>query len=468
MAPGQEEKQAKKLSAFSLIFLGLGSTVGSSFFLASGIAVHAAGPAVLLGYLFSGLIFYLVLVSLGHLALKYRERESVRGYVEETLGPVGAFMTGWNLWLTSLVGMVSEAVAMAIYTRFWFPGLPLWALVLAYGLLVAVINYFGVDIVDKFEGGLSLIKITSVLAFTGVMLYIIFSHRPAATATGLVPFFPNGLKGLGQAVVVTTFAYGAGALTAAVGDTKNPRRAIPLATMGMALTQALFFLLPVTTLVAVTPWTLISSQSSPFVTGLEHVGIRLGGSVLNAIVLVASFSVLLGSMFTAITMLVSLARDREAPSFLAGKEGKRPLKALLVTAGVMLLVSLLAIFLPRHIYQYAITATGYFSFVNWGAILAARLYLCLPLQNEGRLEIGGLFVTVTGLAGLVVVSLMGLTMPEQRFALVVMVISTLALLGAGCLVKRGEQAPAVTAVGNKERAGGWLERLLGSLRRNQV
>lgn len=465
MPPGKGEKQEKKLSAFSLIFLGLGSTVGSSFFLASGIAVHAAGPAVILGYLFSGLIFYLVLVSLGHLALKYRERESVRGYVEEALGPVGAFMTGWNLWLTSLVGMVSEAVAMAIYTRFWFPGLPLWSLVLAYGLLVAVINYFGVDILDKFEGGLTFIKVASVLAFTGAMLYIVLTHRPAAAPVGLQPFFPNGLKGLSQAVVVTTFAYGAGALAAAVGDTKDPRRAVPLATIGMALAQALFFLLPVTALVAVTPWTLISSQSSPFVTGLEYVGIRLGGSVLNAIVLVASFSVLLGSMFTAITMLASLARDREAPAFLASQEGQRPLKALLVTAGVMLMVSLLALFLPRHIYQYAVTATGYFSFVNWGAILAARLYLCLPAQNEGRLETGGLFVAVAGLAGLAAISLMGLTMPEQRFSLLVMVASTLVLLGAGILVKREKLAPET---GNREEAADWREGLQGGPGRNPV
>ncbi|AOQ24261.1 Phenylalanine-specific permease [Moorella thermoacetica] len=465
MTGGKGEQRRKNLSAFSLIFLGLGSTIGSSFFLASGMAIRAAGPAVILGYIFSGFVFYLVLVSLGHLALKYRQRESVRGYVEEALGPTGAFITGWNLWLTSLVGMVSEAVAMAIYTRFWFPWLPIWILVMAYGFLVVGINYFGVDIVDKFEGGLTVIKAGSVLAFTGVMLYIILARRIAVAATGLLPFFPNGLRGLSQAIVVTTFAYGAGALAAAVGDTRNPRRAVPLATAGMALAQALFFLLPVTALVAVTPWFLISSQSSPFVTGLEHAGIHLGGSVLNAIVLVASSSVLLGSMFTAVTMLASLARDREAPAFLIAGEGEKPVKALVVTAGVMLLVSLLAIFLPRHIYQYAVTATGYFSFVNWGAILAARLYLSLPIKNEGRLDTKGLVVAGAGLAGLTAISLLGLTMPEQRFSLLVMVASTLILLGIGILVKREKLAPEA---GNREEAAGWLERLLGGPGRNPV
>lgn len=463
MAGGKGEKRPQNLSAFSLIFLGLGSTIGSSFFLASGMAIRSAGPAVILGYIFSGIVFYLVVVSLGHLALKYRQRESVRGYVEEALGPTGAFITGWNLWLTSLVGMVSEAVAMAIYTRFWFPGLPLWILVLAYGFLVAGINYFGVDIVDKFEGVLTVIKAGSVLAFTGAMLYVIFTGRPAAALNGLTPFFPNGWKGLSQAIVVTAFAYGAGALAAAMGDTRNPRRAVPIATAGMALAQSLFFLIPVTALLAVTPWSLISSQSSPFVTGLEHAGVHLGGSVLNAIVLVASFSVLLGSMFTAVTMLASLARDREAPVFLFPGEREKPVKALIVTAGVMLLVSLLAIVLPRRIYQYAVTATGYFSFVNWGAILAARLYISLPAGSGGRLDTRGLLVAVTGLAGLAAISLMGLTMPEQRFSLAVTLASTMVLLGAGILVKNKKLA---RETGAREGAASWLERLLGGPGRN--
>jgi L-asparagine transporter-like permease len=66
----------RKISALELVFLGMGSVIGGSFFLGSGIAVEKAGPSVVLGYLIGGIICYLVLLSLGYLALRYRNRES--------------------------------------------------------------------------------------------------------------------------------------------------------------------------------------------------------------------------------------------------------------------------------------------------------------------------------------------------------------------------------------------------------
>ncbi|WP_143106817.1 hypothetical protein, partial [Neomoorella thermoacetica] len=86
-------------------------------------------------------------------------------------------------------------------------------------------------------------------------------------------------------------------------------------------------------------------------------------------------------------------------------------------------------------------------------------------KNEGRLDTKGLVVAGAGLAGLTAISLLGLTMPEQRFSLLVMVASTLILLGIGILVKREKLAPEA---GNREEAAGWLERLLGGPGRNPV
>ncbi len=413
-----------------------------------------AGPSVVLGYLIGGGIIYLVLVSLGHLALKYKDKESFRGYVQESVGPVGGFIAGWAAWFTAVVSMVAEAIAMSIYTRLWFPWLPLWLPSLVYGILAAGINFFGIKIVDKSEGALTFIKTGTLLVFMLTVGYFIF-RTPHVSSAGigtanLIPFFPRGAGGFMQATVICTFAYGISAFGAATGDTRNPRRDIPRATWGMTAGQIFFFTVPTLVLLLAVPWTAISTRSSPFVTALNHIGIHLGGNILNSIVLISSFSSLVGSMFTAVIMLSTMAQDREAPAFLAKKWNNFSLYALLVSAVTLLVLTLLVQILPHNIYNYAVTTTGYFSFIIWGSILLARLMLCLPHKNKGRMEWRGLTTTALGLAAIFLISVLSLRAPEQKYSFILTMGILFALIVVGKSIVRKNGAKEKGPNGQKQ------------------
>ncbi len=436
----------RKISALELVYLGMGSVIGSSFFLGSGIAVEKAGPSVVLGYLIGGAICYLVLLSLGYLALQYRNRESFRGYVQEAVGPGAGFVVGWSAWLTSITAIITEAIAMATYTRVWLPHVPLWVLVISFIILAVAINLYGITIVDKSEGLMSIVKTGALAAFVLTVLFIFFAPRGGSITPGpvnLTPFLPRGIGGLTQAAVICTFAYGLGAFAVATGDTKDPRRDVPRAVLGMALGQTIFFTLPTLALVLAVPWTIISTNSSPFVTALQHLGITAGGSVLNAVVLIASFSVLVASMFSAVIMLSSLAHDWEAPDFLAVRKNGLAFNALLTSTVVALLLTLAALLLPRNTYNYAVSSTGYLSFVNWGGILIARLNLSLPGRNHGRLEKNGFALSGIALLALLSVSVLGLTAPEQIFSFIftvafVLLMALISRILAAIQTKRSE------------------------------
>lgn len=431
------KKNGKRISAIGLVYLGLGSVIGGSFFLGSGIAIQMAGPSVVLGYLIGGVITYLVLVSLGHLALRYQDRESFRDYVYEAMGSTSGFVAGWAAWLTSVIGVMAEAIAMSIYTRLWFPQVPLWILPFVYILLAAAINFYGIKIVDRSEGVLTVIKTGALLAFIGVVAYMIFVPHRVTTGIGfsnLTPLFPRGIGGLAQATVICTFAYGLGAFSAATGDTRSPRRDIPEATFGMAAGQIFFFTVPTLALMLAVPWTRISTNASPFVSGLNHIGIHLGGSVLNAIVLFASFSALIAAMFSGVVMLASLAKDREAPTVLAAQWKNTSVFALLTSVVAVMLFSLLALMLTKNIYRYAVSITGYLSFVIWSFILLARMVLCFPQKNQGRMEWSGLIVSVLGLGSLLAISLLSLQAPTLRIPFVLSIVSLVVLMVAGKMV----------------------------------
>jgi L-asparagine transporter-like permease len=165
----------------------------------------------------------------------------------------------------------------------------------------------------------------------------------------------------------------------------------------------------------------------------------MGGSLLNAIVLIASFSSLVASMFSAVIMLSSLARDKEAPAFLAGQWKNISVYALLSSAGALLLFSFLAQLLPKNIYNYAVTTTGYLSFINWGSILAARLVLCFPSKNEGRIEWKGLAVTVSGLVSIFLISIFSMQAPEQTYSFILTMVILLLTIGAGKLALKEKE-----------------------------
>ena len=450
-----DAKNKKKISGLGLVFLGL-SVIGGSFFLGSGLAIEMAGPSVMLGYVIGGIITYLMLVSLGHLALKYKERESFRGYVQEVIGPVGGFVVGWAAWFTAVVAMTAESIAMSIYTRQWFPAIPLWMLALFFGFLATGINFYGIKVVNRSERILTILKTGALLAFTLVVSYILITPHHVKAGTGaanLTPFLPHGLSGLMQGVVICTFAYGVGAFAAATGDTRNPERDVPFATKGMAASQAFFFIVPTLVLLLAVPWSAISTKSSPFVTALNHVGIHAGGSVLNIVVLIASFSALVASMFSAKIMLSSMAEDREAPALLAKKWHDLSLYALLTSAGALFILILLTQLLPKGVYNYAVTTSGYFSFITWGSILLARMMLCLP-QKNGTMEWSGFTIAAIGLASVILISVLSLKAPEQKYSffLTVGILLLLMIIGKAAIKKKGDLAVHAPVNGEPKQA----------------
>ena len=222
----------------------------------------------------------------------------------------------------------------------------------------------------------------------------------------------------------------------------------------MALGQGIFFILPTLALVLAVPWTIISTNSSPFVTALQHMGIAAGGSLLNAVVLIASFSTLVAAMFSAVIMLSSLAHDQEAPGKLAVRKNGLAFNALLTSAVVALLLSVAALLLPQHAYNYAVSSTGYLSFVGWGGILVARLSLSLPNRNQGRLEKNGFAIAGIALLALLAVSLLGLTAPEQVFSFIFAVAFVLVMVLASRILAGYKSAARAAGLNQPEIVSG--------------
>ena len=82
-----EKNQLKKqMKTRHITMLALGGAIGAGLFKGSGEAIQLAGPAVLLAFIFCGLILFVVMTGLGQLVLSDQKQHGLSGLVQPYLG----------------------------------------------------------------------------------------------------------------------------------------------------------------------------------------------------------------------------------------------------------------------------------------------------------------------------------------------------------------------------------------------
>ena len=154
--------QEKGLSAFQLTMMALGTVVGGSFFLASSIAVKAAGPSIILAFIMGGILVYLILMALSEMTVANPHPGSFRTFAADAYGPFMGYMVGWVYWTGLVLSMSSEATAAALLIKSWFPLLSLPLLSILIVALVTLLNLMGASLVSRLETSLAAIKLLAV------------------------------------------------------------------------------------------------------------------------------------------------------------------------------------------------------------------------------------------------------------------------------------------------------------------
>jgi len=94
-----KEKKSKFIKTYglcSLILLGFGNTIGSGVFTLTGVASKAAGPAVFLGFIISGVIALMTALVFAEFAAMIPKSGSAYVYTYSTFGELPAWIVGWN------------------------------------------------------------------------------------------------------------------------------------------------------------------------------------------------------------------------------------------------------------------------------------------------------------------------------------------------------------------------------------
>lgn len=416
-----QKGKSSGLSWWQLSLIGIGSIIGAGFFLGTSLSIKTAGPAILINYLIAGLTAFFVFSALAEMTVTQPESGSFRTYAKKAFGESMGFVSGWMYWLAGVLIMSSEVVALATFTRLWFPHVPLWVFSIFYAVIAFGINLLGVKNFGKIESLFAVIKLSTLLIFI-VFGILLFTHMISPQSVSLSEkdvigdFIPTGVKGMWSALIFVFFSFGGIEVVGIASSELKNKNEVPKAGISMLIALVAVYILSIFFVLYMVSWNKIDASKSPFVTALTTFNIPYLDSIFNVIIISAAFSTMVGALFSVTNILISLAEDAAAPKVFATKNSRGvPSKALLLTGLALAVFLTFSFILPGTIYEYITTAAGVMLILNWTIILSSQIKLRPHYHNNSSFQmIGYPFTSYLGIAFILLTVSGGLLHATQR------------------------------------------------------
>jgi L-asparagine transporter-like permease len=382
----REEGLARELSTGQMTMIAIGGAIGTGLFLGSSLAVHTAGPAVIVSYLIGALIALLLMGALSEMAVAHPTAGSFGVYAELYLNPWAGFVVRYTYWACQCIAIGGEATAVAIYCRWWFPQVPPWVWIALFSLLLVGVNATEVGNFGNFEYWFAMIKVAAITAFIVFGAVALCGLLPSVHQVGLQnftlggKFFATGPAGVWMAMCFVIFSYiGTEVVAVTAGEAQNPDLAVPRAMRSMVLRLILFYIGAMIVLIGVVPWSSIQPgadvTASPFVSVFRLMHIPAATHVMNFVVLTAALSSMNCDLYLSTRMMFSLARAGHAPQ-LFGRVTKRgvPLPALLISTIGLVIATMIAVLYPTSAYVYLFGIALFGGLFVWMMIFVTHLF----------------------------------------------------------------------------------------------
>ncbi|MCG0593172.1 amino acid transport protein [Lactiplantibacillus plantarum] len=378
------EQLSRGLKSRHVQLIAIGGTIGTGLFLGAGQSIHLAGPAILIAYLVTGLVCFLLMRALGELLLSDLHTHSYIDFIKQYLGDKTGFVAGWTYWVCWITIAMAEITAAGEYMQFWWPKLPQWLPGLIILILLLGLNSINVSAFGETEFWFAIIKITAILALIavgiGMVLFSVKTPVGHASLTNLVSyggFMPHGIKGLVLSFQMVLFSFiGIEMVGMTASETADPKTVIPKAINDIPVRIILFYVGSLFFLMCMYPWQYFSAAHSPFVQVFTNLGIRSAAAIINFVVLTAAASSCNSALFSTGRMLFSLTYDGK--SKFAKRMGtlstrQVPRNALWFSTLVIGLSVILNLLMPGKVFSLiASVSTTCFIFI-WGAIVVAHI-----------------------------------------------------------------------------------------------
>jgi amino acid transporter len=266
----------RRLGLFDVLCFGVNATVGSGVFALPDDMHRAMGGWSPLAYLLCAILLLPVTLSFAELSGHFEESGGAYVYARSAFGNRVGFLVGWFCWAAAFVSWAANTTLLVDLLGFHaYPWNKLIAVLVVLGL--GAVNYVGVKPGAWVVNAVVIGKLGAIFCF---LVAAAFALDPSRLGGPL----PRGFAGVGTGVYLALFPLqGFEVAPVAAGETANPRRNIPLGTMGALVLSALLFIVVQAAMVCTYPG-LGAESETPLADAAHHLGPRIG-----LIVLIGSF-----------------------------------------------------------------------------------------------------------------------------------------------------------------------------------
>jgi amino acid transporter len=267
-----------------LMFISLGSVIGSGWLLGAVYAAQSAGGgASILAWILGGAIMALLALVHSELGAAYPVAGGTARYPRIAFGGITGFTAGWVAWLQSVTLAPIEVEASLGYLNGRVPGPSMVAdngALTGFGLIIAavlmalftLINILGVRWLSE-SNRITVIWKTAIPLITIVVLIIVTFHGSNFTAKGgFAPFGAHGIFAalpLGVAFALQGFEQA----SQIGGEARNPQRDLPRAILGaMIIGTVVYIGLEVAFVGSLNPADLVHGWANVFSNGDQKLG----------------------------------------------------------------------------------------------------------------------------------------------------------------------------------------------------
>lgn len=338
----------RQLTLLDCFGIGVNGIIGSGIFFLPALLYRAAGGRSPLAWLIVGGLCTLVALCFAEAASRTDRSGGPYRYASEAFGNHVGFAVGWVTLVSSLLGYTAVArgfgeTAAGLLGRSGARPLEV-ALSCSVVLLLCIINVMGVRPGARTGDVLSMVKLGSLLAFVGVGLTCVDWGRLAAPPVPRTNE-PVGLMGAAFAGLFATtgFEY----VPVPAGETKNPRRAVPVAMVVSVLGATLLYL--VIQIVAVGTNPHLDGAQVALVDSAGAFAGPKGRMLMGLAGVISAFGFCAGSALVGPRYLEAFAQDRFLPGLLARRSVRRqtPGWAVVLLSGLVLILLLLPLRFER-------------------------------------------------------------------------------------------------------------------------
>ncbi|HXP65406.1 MAG TPA: amino acid permease [Steroidobacteraceae bacterium] len=381
---------SRSLKGRHLAMISIGGIIGAGLFVGSSSSIKAAGPAVFISYIITGILILLVMRMLGEMATALPKVRSFTEFARAGLGDGAGFVVGWLYWYFWVIVVPAEAIAGAKIVQVWLPQYSQLEIGVALMSIMTAVNLMSARSYAEFEFWFASIKVAAILVFIVIAASYAFGlTSPSGATFGNLfnngGFTPHSWVAVIAAAPAVFFAMtGAEITTVAAAESEQPGKAIAKMTSAVIWRILIFYVVSLFLIVCVIPWNTVVSGESPFTLALKTMNVPWAPAIMSTIILTAVLSCLNSAFYVSSRVLFVLAERGDAPQALVKLNKRRvPVVSVLIGAAAGFLGIVAATEAPQKVFDFLVSASGALMVFVYTATSVSQIVLRRKRQARG-------------------------------------------------------------------------------------